>query len=166
MRIDNPILGTPVSGNFSTGTFTWPTFNQNTSGTAAGLSGTPNISVGTIGASGSIGTLGNICASYSGAIGWAWSGTYYNALDVSIYGSVYSTNVAIGLAGNVYFNGADWTTKTQDKSTRFVLSGDTYTWYGAPAPIGLGNHTPIFATYATLSPTGLAVPVGISGGTF
>lgn len=30
-----PILGTPQSGNFSTGTFTWPTFNQNTSGNAA-----------------------------------------------------------------------------------------------------------------------------------
>ena len=32
-----PILGTPQSGNFSTGTFTWPTFNQNTSGSAATL---------------------------------------------------------------------------------------------------------------------------------
>jgi hypothetical protein len=28
-------LGTPSSGDFSTGTFTWPTFNQNTTGTAA-----------------------------------------------------------------------------------------------------------------------------------
>jgi hypothetical protein len=53
-----PILGTPTSGNFSTGTFTWPTFNQNTSGTAGGLSGTPNISVGTIG-SGAITSTGN-----------------------------------------------------------------------------------------------------------
>lgn len=32
-----PILGTPTSGNFSTGTFTWPTFNQNTTGSAATL---------------------------------------------------------------------------------------------------------------------------------
>ena len=32
-----PILGTPQSGNFSTGTFTWPTFNQNTTGSAATL---------------------------------------------------------------------------------------------------------------------------------
>jgi hypothetical protein len=30
-----PILDTPQSGNFSTGTFTWPTFNQNTTGNAA-----------------------------------------------------------------------------------------------------------------------------------
>lgn len=33
-----PALGTPVSGNFSTGAFTWPTFNQNTTGSAAALS--------------------------------------------------------------------------------------------------------------------------------
>lgn len=32
-----PLLGTPTSGNFSTGSFTWPTFNQNTSGSAATL---------------------------------------------------------------------------------------------------------------------------------
>ena len=30
-----PALGSPVSGNFSTGSFTWPTFNQNTTGSAA-----------------------------------------------------------------------------------------------------------------------------------
>lgn len=31
----SPFLGTPQSGNFGVGTFTWPTFNQNTTGTAA-----------------------------------------------------------------------------------------------------------------------------------
>ena len=39
-------LGTPASGNFSSGTFTWPTFNQNTTGTAAGLSATLAIASG------------------------------------------------------------------------------------------------------------------------
>jgi hypothetical protein len=34
-----PALGTPASGDFSTGVFTWPTFNQNTTGYAAGLAG-------------------------------------------------------------------------------------------------------------------------------
>ena len=29
-----PALGVPTSGNFSSGSFTWPTFNQNTTGTA------------------------------------------------------------------------------------------------------------------------------------
>jgi hypothetical protein len=39
-------LGTPASGDFSTGSFTWPTFNQNTTGTAAGLSTTLAIGSG------------------------------------------------------------------------------------------------------------------------
>lgn len=34
-----PILGAPQSGNFSSGTFTWPTFNQNTTGTASNVTG-------------------------------------------------------------------------------------------------------------------------------
>ena len=33
----NAVLGTPASGDFSTGTFTWPNFNQNTTGSAATL---------------------------------------------------------------------------------------------------------------------------------
>lgn len=35
-----PALGTPASGNFTVGTFSWPNFNQNTSGTAANVTGT------------------------------------------------------------------------------------------------------------------------------
>jgi hypothetical protein len=41
-----PILGTPTSGNFSTGTFTWPTFNQNTTGTASNVTGTVAVANG------------------------------------------------------------------------------------------------------------------------
>ena len=44
--VNGGALGTPASGNFSTGTFTWPTFNQNTTGTAAGLSTTLAIASG------------------------------------------------------------------------------------------------------------------------
>lgn len=44
--VNGGALGTPASGNFSTGTFTWPTFNQNTTGTAAGLSTTLAIGSG------------------------------------------------------------------------------------------------------------------------
>jgi hypothetical protein len=51
-----PLLGTPTSGNFSTGTFTWPTFNQNTSGTAAGLSATLAVGSGGTGVTTSTGT--------------------------------------------------------------------------------------------------------------
>lgn len=40
-----PVLGTPASGTLTNCTF--PTLNQNTTGTAGGLTGTPNITVGT-----------------------------------------------------------------------------------------------------------------------
>lgn len=55
-----PALGTPVSGNFSTGTFTWPTFNQNTTGTAAGLSSTLAIGSGGTGATTATGARTNL----------------------------------------------------------------------------------------------------------
>ena len=51
-----PVLGTPTSGNFSTGTVTWPTFNQNTTGTAAGLSATLAVTSGGTGVTTSTGT--------------------------------------------------------------------------------------------------------------
>jgi len=41
-----PILGVPQSGDFSIGTFTWPTFNQNTTGTAANVTGTVAVANG------------------------------------------------------------------------------------------------------------------------
>jgi hypothetical protein len=44
--VNGGALGTPSSGTLTNCTF--PTLNQNTSGTAGGLSGTPNITVGTI----------------------------------------------------------------------------------------------------------------------
>ena len=60
-----PALGTPSSGTLTNCTF--PTLNQNTTGTAGGLSGTPNITVGTIlGGNSQISSLG---------IGTAASGT-------------------------------------------------------------------------------------------
>lgn len=46
--ISGGALGTPSSGNLANCTF--PTLNQNTSGTAGGLSGGPNIVVGTVNA--------------------------------------------------------------------------------------------------------------------
>ena len=45
-----PVLGTPASGNFSSGTFTWPTFNQNTLGTADNITGIVAIANGGTGA--------------------------------------------------------------------------------------------------------------------
>jgi hypothetical protein len=68
-----PVLGTPASGNFSTGTFTWPTFNQNTTGTAATFTSTAqnsqfnSIGIGTAASAtaGEIRATNNITAYYS-----------------------------------------------------------------------------------------------------
>lgn len=46
----NAALGSPVSGNFTTGTFVFPTFNQNTIGTASNVTGTVAIANGGTGA--------------------------------------------------------------------------------------------------------------------
>ena len=54
-----PALGTPASGTLTNCTF--PTLNQNTTGTAGGLSGTPNITVGVVTATAlNVGTGGTV----------------------------------------------------------------------------------------------------------
>ena len=49
-----PILGSPQSGNFSLGSFTWPIFNQNTTGTAGNITGVVSASNGGTGVSGTL----------------------------------------------------------------------------------------------------------------
>ena len=51
--VNGGALGTPSSGSAANLT-SFPTLNQNTTGTAGGLSGTPNISIGTLSATGAI----------------------------------------------------------------------------------------------------------------
>ena len=81
----SPALGTPSSGNLANCTF--PTLNQSTSGTAGGLTGTPNITVGSI-------TSGDITTYRSGAVttGYIYfgnTGTKYIGFDgTSIVASV------------------------------------------------------------------------------
>ena len=110
-------LGTPASGNFSTGTFTWPTFNQNTTGTAAGLSST--LAIG------------------SGGTGQTTASAAFNALspitstgDLIIgNGTNSATRLAIG--ANNYI---------------LTSNGTTATWAAAPASMvypsaGIANST-------------------------
>jgi len=47
ITLTTPDIGTPSAGTLTNCTF--PTLNQNTTGTAANLSGTPNLSIGTLG---------------------------------------------------------------------------------------------------------------------
>ena len=105
-------LGTPVSGNFSTGTFTWPTFNQNTSGTAAGLSST--LAVGSGGTGATTLTLNSVLL-----------GNGTGALQV----------VAPSTSGNVLTsNGTTWTSSAPTAASALgtPVSGNfstgTFTW--------------------------------------
>jgi len=52
ITLTTPDIGTPSAGNLANCTF--PTLNQNTSGTSAGLSGTPSITVATVTTTGNI----------------------------------------------------------------------------------------------------------------
>lgn len=66
--VNGGALGTPASGNFSTGTFTWPTFNQNTTGTAANVTGIVAVANGGTGAATLTGLIkGNGTLAFSAA---------------------------------------------------------------------------------------------------
>jgi hypothetical protein len=83
-----PVLGTPGSGNFSTGTFTWPTFNQNTSGTAAGLSATLAVASGGTGAT-TLTTSGVVFGNGTSAVGITAAGTWD---ATNLIGTILSVN--------------------------------------------------------------------------
>jgi hypothetical protein len=97
-----PILGIPGSGDFSAGAFTWPIFNQNTSGSAASLITTNSyqirsLSVGTTAPSATIGEIratNNITAYYSDARLKDVLGNIKNPLDAvkSLDGVIYKAN--------------------------------------------------------------------------
>lgn len=108
-----PALGTPASGDFSTGVFTWPTFNQNTTGYAAGLAG---------GASGSIpyqtaanttamlakGTDGQILALASGLPVWIDNqiGTVTSIATAGTVSGITLTGGPITTTGTITLGGA------------------------------------------------------------
>lgn len=84
-----PVLGTPTSGTLTNCTF--PTLNQNTTGTAGGLSGTPAITVGavtcsTISASGLCTKYNNVSTTGQGLpalVGIVTTGTHTAAITAT-----------------------------------------------------------------------------------
>ena len=110
-------LGTPTSGDFSSGTFTWPTFNQNTTGTAAGLSAT--LAIG------------------SGGTGQTTASAAFNALSpITTTGDLIignGTNSATRLA-----IGANNTVLTSNGSTASWVAGSSFMVYPSA---GIPNST-------------------------
>jgi hypothetical protein len=129
-----PLLGTPTSGNFSTGTFTWPTFNQNTSGTAAGLSTTLATTSGGTGLT-SFTSGGVVYASSTSALATGSALTFDgttltpNALTVTN-----ATTLSAGNAtGVLYLNGG----KVVSSTTGFAFDGTTITSINASSAANL-----------------------------
>jgi len=93
------VLGVPTSGDFSTGSFTWPTFNQNTTGTAANITATSNSTLTTLSAlslpgsqvtgniSGNAGNVTGTVAIANGGTGQTTANAAFNALAPSQTGN-------------------------------------------------------------------------------
>jgi hypothetical protein len=134
--VNGGALGTPASGDFSTGTFTWPTFNQNTTGYAAGLAG---------GAAGSLpyqsalnttvflaaGSNGQVLTLASGVPSWATPTT----------GTVTSIATA-GTVNGITLTGGPITT------TGTITLGGTLDLSSPPT---IGNTTPNTGRFTTLT---------------
>ena len=131
-----PALGTPVSGNFSTGTFTWPIFNQNTTGTAAGLSSTLVVGSGGTGVTTLTGlAYGNGTSAFTAATA---------SQIVSAIGSTavsIATNLAGGAANQISYQTAANTngfiTAPTTSSTYLQWTGSAFAW----ASISSGTTT-------------------------
>ena len=171
-----PILGTPQSGNFSTGTFTWPIFNQNTTGNAATATLATTATTATNlggGATGSLpyqsatattamlaaGTNGQVLTLSGGLPSWA-TPTTGTVTSVSFTGGLISvanasTTPALTVAGTsgglVYFSsGSTWASSAVLAANALMVGGGVGT---APSTITTGTGVV----------TALGVAVGSAG---
>jgi hypothetical protein len=183
IALNAPALGTPVSGVLTNCTF--PTLNQNTTGTAGGLTGTPAITVGAItsaaitasglitgsanihlGVAGSLSGVITLEGSTSGACtitAPAVAGTTSNAI---VFSNAIQT-LGIAATGTVGVTGAitasltlgvtGITTLTGGLATLTKYNGVTLTGNGIPSEVGVATATT--ASAAVTATTLLAAPV-------
>ena len=122
LTLTTPNLGTPSAGTLTNCTF--PTLNQNTTGTAANLSGTPNLGIGTLGC-GAITSTGAITGNPVGIL------------------NLVSVNNAYGLNLTSYFANAAYSDyiyfKKSHSDTEAYVSTPTATIFGSIWAYGVGT---------------------------
>ena len=120
-------LGTPASGNFSTGTFTWPTFNQSTTGSAATLTTARTLTIGSTG------------KTFNGGADVSWSLTEIGVTGVGASSNAWSNTKVASVSSNS--TSRIWANTTVDASSNELVfidlatSGVTATTYGGAATI-------------------------------
>jgi len=128
-----PALGTPTSGNFSIGSFIWPVFNQNTTGTAAGLSATLSVDKGGTGVTTKTG-IGSVVLSHSSTLS---SPTFITP----VLGTPISGNFNTGTFTWPTFNQNTTGTSSGLSATLSVASGGTGVTSLDANSVLLGNGT-------------------------
>jgi hypothetical protein len=123
-------LGTPSSGNFSSGTFTWPTFNQNTTGNAATATFATSAGSASTATSAATATSASTAANLSGA-----------TLSTSSFTLVSSNNIIAlqSSAGNGVFVNGSGATFTPSSDNTMSLGSSGFRWTTVYATTGTIN---------------------------
>jgi len=134
-----PLLGTVTSGDFSSGTFTWPTFNQNTTGTASKATNLVGGAAGSLPYQTATDTTGFLAAGTNGQVLTLASGVPSWATPTT--GTVTSVATA-GTVSGITLTGGPIT------STGTITLGGTL---DLSAPPAIGGTTPNTITGTTIT---------------
>jgi hypothetical protein len=137
-----PVLGTPASGNLANCTF--PTLNQNTTGTAAGLSATLAVASGGTGVTTSTGSGSTVLSAsptFTGTPAAPTASAGTNTTQIATTAFVQAALQALHPVGSIYINA------TNSTNPGTLLGFGTWTAFGAGrVPVGFDSGNALFDT--------------------
>jgi hypothetical protein len=136
------VLGTPASGNLANCTF--PTLNQNTTGTAAGLSATLAVASGGTGVTTSTGSGSTVLSAsptFTGTPAAPTASAGTNTTQIATTAFVQAALQALHPVGSIYINA------TNSTNPGTLLGFGTWTAFGAGrVPVGFDSGNALFDT--------------------